>query len=274
MSIFNRIYHAIFVTSGPRNTSNAQKLSIALLAPTSWQGALTPSRMHVSIAYLAPISWQSEFSCSQSHVKHAAVCTAVAPKRSSTSWGWALFAIPWVLVAIFTGRLLFLWHNATEFTRNALKSHLCSQVRLSCDGKLTRNRTNSNFHTKSAIVILAPIWVEKHCSLGVIQQSREWAKVECACVCVCEFVCVCTGGLQGSTAGHAAIVKWHLACWTHYIETRTVFLWAFGSITLANIFFLTEFTCASVTQASSHAQPKTFSSAQFFSPEEANLAKR
>ena len=38
-----------------------------------------------------------------------------------------------------------------------MNSHFCSQVRLSCDGKLTRNRANSNFHPQSAIVILAPI---------------------------------------------------------------------------------------------------------------------
>ena len=30
-------------------------------------------------------------------------------------------------------------------------------MRLSCDGKLTRNRANSNFHPQPAIVILAPI---------------------------------------------------------------------------------------------------------------------
>ena len=39
-----------------------------------------------------------------------------------------------------------------------MNSHFRSQVRLSCDGKFTRNRANSNFHPQSAIVILAPIW--------------------------------------------------------------------------------------------------------------------
>ena len=38
-----------------------------------------------------------------------------------------------------------------------MNRHFRSQVRLSCDGKLTRNRANSNFHPQSAIVILAPI---------------------------------------------------------------------------------------------------------------------
>ena len=38
-----------------------------------------------------------------------------------------------------------------------MNSHFRSQVRLSGDGKLTRNRANSNFHPQSAIVILAPI---------------------------------------------------------------------------------------------------------------------
>ena len=45
MSIFNRIYRANIVTSGPRNTSKAcfvQKLPIALLAPTSCLAKLAP----------------------------------------------------------------------------------------------------------------------------------------------------------------------------------------------------------------------------------------
>ena len=38
-----------------------------------------------------------------------------------------------------------------------MNRHFRSQVRLSCDGKLTRNRANSNFHPQPAIVIIAPI---------------------------------------------------------------------------------------------------------------------
>ena len=38
-----------------------------------------------------------------------------------------------------------------------MNRHFRSQVRLSCDGKLTRNRANSNFHPQPAIVVLAPI---------------------------------------------------------------------------------------------------------------------
>ena len=81
MSIFNRIYRANIVTSGPRSTSKAcfvKKLSIAFLAPTSWFAALAPHSLrglHVSIAYPAPISWQKR-PCSQSHVKHVSVSTA------------------------------------------------------------------------------------------------------------------------------------------------------------------------------------------------------
>ena len=62
MSIFNRIYRANIVTSGPRSTSKAcfaKKLSISFLAPTSWFAALAPHSLrglHVSIAYPAPIS--------------------------------------------------------------------------------------------------------------------------------------------------------------------------------------------------------------------------
>ena len=91
MSIFNHIYCANIVTSGPRSTSKAsfvEKLSIAFLAPTSWLAALAPDSLrglHVSIAYPSPISWRP---CSQSHVKHVLVSTAMALKRSSTSCGW------------------------------------------------------------------------------------------------------------------------------------------------------------------------------------------
>ena len=38
-------------------------------------------------------------------------------------------------------------------------AHFRSQLRVSCDCKLTRNRTNSNFYTQPAIFILAPIWL-------------------------------------------------------------------------------------------------------------------
>ena len=108
MSIFNRIYRANIVTSGPRSTSKAsfvEKLSIAFLAQTSGLAALAPHSLrglHVSIAYRVPVSWRP---CSQSLVKHVSVSTVGALKRSSTSCGWVL-AIPWV--AIFTGRFLFL----------------------------------------------------------------------------------------------------------------------------------------------------------------------
>ena len=87
MSIFNRIYLANIMTSGPRSTSKAcfvKKLSIAFLAPTSWFAALAPHSLrgfHVSIAYLAPISWQKR-PCSQSRVKHVSVSTAMAFKAS------------------------------------------------------------------------------------------------------------------------------------------------------------------------------------------------
>ena len=47
--------------------------------------------------------------------------------------------------------------NAIGFTRTAMNFHFRSQVRFSGDGKLTRNRANSNFHPQPAIVILAPI---------------------------------------------------------------------------------------------------------------------
>ena len=87
MSIFNRIYRANIVTSGPRSTSKAcfvKKLSIAFLAPTSWFAALAPHSLrglHVSIAYPAPITWQKR-PWSQSRVKHASVSTAMAFKAS------------------------------------------------------------------------------------------------------------------------------------------------------------------------------------------------
>ena len=49
-----------------------------------------------------------------------------------------------------------------------MNRHFRSQVRFSCDGKLTRNRANSNFHPQPAIVILAPIWEKR-----VTQNARR-----------------------------------------------------------------------------------------------------
>ena len=109
MSIFNLIYRANIVTSGPRSTSKAcfvKKLSIAFLAPTSWLAALAPHSLrglHVSIAYPAPISWQKR-PCSQSHVKHVSVSTAMAFKASDRR------------------------HHAVEFIRNPVSSYFHSQV--------------------------------------------------------------------------------------------------------------------------------------------------
>ena len=110
MSIFNRIYRANIVTSGPRSTSKAcfvkKKLSIAFLAPTSWFAALAPHSLrglHVSIAYPAPISWEKR-PCSQYHVKHVSVSTAMAFKASDRR------------------------HHAVEFIRNPVSSYFHSQV--------------------------------------------------------------------------------------------------------------------------------------------------
>ena len=68
---------------------------------------------------------------------------------------WLSFSNP--VSSYFTRRFLF---YAIEFTRTAMNSHFRSQVRLSCDGKFTRNRANSNFHPQSANVILAPIMLK------------------------------------------------------------------------------------------------------------------
>ena len=109
MAIFNRIYRANIVTSGPRNTSKAcfvKKLSIAFLPPTSWFAELAPHNLrglHVSIPYPAPISWQKR-PCSQSHVKHVSVSPAMAFKASDRR------------------------HHAVEFIRNPVSSHFHSQV--------------------------------------------------------------------------------------------------------------------------------------------------
>ena len=121
MSISNRVYRANIVTSGPRSTSKAcfvEKLSIAFLAPTSWLAALAPHSLSQRIACFNRIS--------RTNIVTKASLLAIAckarlslhrdgtqGKRSSTSCGWVLFAIPWV--AIFTRRFLFLcdsvhWH--------------------------------------------------------------------------------------------------------------------------------------------------------------------
>ena len=109
MSIFNRMYRANIVTSGPGSTSKAcfvKKLSISFLAPTSWFVALAPHSLrglHVSIAYPAPISWQKR-PCSQSHVKHVSVSSAIAFKVSDRR------------------------HHAVEFIRNPVSSLFHFQV--------------------------------------------------------------------------------------------------------------------------------------------------
>ena len=100
-SIFNRIYRANIVTSGPRSTSKAcfvEKLSIAFLAPTSWFAALAPHSLRGLHAYPAPISWQKR-PCSQPHVKHVSVSTAMAFKASDRR------------------------HHAVEFIRNPVSSY-------------------------------------------------------------------------------------------------------------------------------------------------------
>ena len=165
ISIFNCIHSANIVTNGPRSTSKAyivQKFSIALLAPTSWLAALTPShrnacfnrisRTHIVTIGISLLAIACKAPCSQPHVKHVSVSSAIALKWAWISCGW---------VYSQSRELLFLLADccfyAIEFTRNAMNSHLRSQVRLSCDGKFNRNRANSNFHTQSAIVILAPI---------------------------------------------------------------------------------------------------------------------
>ena len=54
-----------------------------------------------------------------------------------------------------------------------MNRHFRSQVRLSCDGKLTRNRANSNFHPQLAIVILAPIWNVSELQLSTRNDSSR-----------------------------------------------------------------------------------------------------
>ena len=97
--------------------------------------------------------------CSQSHVKHVSVSTAMALKASDRRH----HAIEFIRnpVSSYFRSQVFIF-NAIEFTRTAMNCHFRSQVRLSCDGKLTRNRSNSNCHPQSAIVILAPICVFHH----------------------------------------------------------------------------------------------------------------
>ena len=134
MSIFNRIYRANIVTSGPRSTSKAcfvKKPSIAFLAPTSWFAALAPHSLrglHVSIAYPAPTSCQKR-PCSQSHVKHVSVSTAMAFKASD-------------------GR-----HHAVEFIRNPVSSYFHSQVFLFLNDWVHSHCHESPFSLASAIVM-------------------------------------------------------------------------------------------------------------------------
>ena len=134
MSIFNRIYGANIVTSGPRSTSKAcfvKKRSIAFLAPTSWFAALAPRSLrglHVSIAYPAPILWQKR-PCSQSHVKHVSVSTAMAFKASDRR------------------------HHAVEFIRNPVSSYFPLAGFYFYTIEFTRTAMNRHFRSQSAIVM-------------------------------------------------------------------------------------------------------------------------
>ena len=69
-----------------------------------------------------------------------------------------------------------------------MNSHFRSQVRLSCDGKFTRNRANSSFHPQSAIVILAPIWEKA---------SEIFADLDVNIVLTSRFL----GGCNGNNTG-------------------------------------------------------------------------
>ena len=74
-----------------------------------------------------------------------------------------------------------------------MKSHFRSQVRLSCDGKLTRNRANSNFHPQSAIVILAPIWTKwwyNHIFVDAIRDVVSMVSSRRSSVSMVQFVAV------------------------------------------------------------------------------------
>ena len=57
-----------------------------------------------------------------------------------------------------------------------MNRHFRSQVRLSGDGKLTRNRANSNFHPQTANVILAPICDFVWRSAALTRSQFSWQR--------------------------------------------------------------------------------------------------
>ena len=159
MSIFNRMHRANIVTSGLRNTSKAcfvknfqSQFSRQL---RDWRN----SHHTVSEAVIACFN-----RIIRTNIVTIASLLAVACKVTSQSpLRWHSSDHQHHAVDFFRSPMSSYFHSqgfnfyAIEFTHTAMNSHFRSLVRLSCDGKLTRNCSNSNFHPQSAIVIFAPI---------------------------------------------------------------------------------------------------------------------
>ena len=180
MSIFNRIYHANIVTSGLRSTSKAcfVKKTFSCISRVNFVICGTRTTQSQRIAYLNRIPrtiivTKASLPAIACKARLSLHCDGIQGKRSSTSCGRVYSQSREQLFS-----LAGFYFYAIEFTRTAMNRHFRSQVRLSCDGKLTRNRANSNFHPQPAIVILAPIW-ERDLETILIQEDTTviWDQV-------------------------------------------------------------------------------------------------
>ena len=160
MSIFNRIYRANIVTSGPRSTTKAcfVKKTFNRISRSNFVicGTRTTQSQRIACFNRIPctnIVTKASLLAIACKARLSVHCDGIQGKGSSTSCGWVYSQSREELFS-----LAGFYFYAIEFTRTAMNRHFRSQVRLSCNGKLTRNRANSNFHPQPAIVILAPIW--------------------------------------------------------------------------------------------------------------------
>ena len=98
-----------------------------------------------------------------------------------------------------------------------MNRHFRSQVRLSCDGKLTRNCANSNFRPQPAIVIIAPI-----CS-GMVKANDDGACLRLAHAQVENEIPARRGAREYSRLRALPI-------WVIHIQTKSTFICGFNGV--------------------------------------------
>ena len=166
MSIFNRIYRANIVTSGPRSTSKAcfvknfqshflrqlrdlQHSHHTVLEDCMFQSL--PPHQYRDKSVLPAIACKARLSLH---------CDAF---KASDRRHHAVEFIRNPVSSYFHSQVFYFY--AIVFTRTAMNRYFRSQVRLSCDGKLTRNRANSDFQEGVCVSQGRPVGLHAHVAL-------------------------------------------------------------------------------------------------------------